>query len=656
MLWLDVAKGFCMLSVMAGHLSNTAINRVVFAYHLTVFFILAGYTLKTDLTTESLAKRFRSLMVPYFITCACIVAMNVVNLVVFDGVTAMGTITKSVAKNLLISFMASGTRTNFGTIEIGSMIGAIWFLPAMFFAVVTAQLLLKALPVKRDRYLIGGLLSVLSHISAQFLWLPFSIQAGIFVAPFLLLGYDLRQCNLLEKLRWPHVLLCLGLFLVGILGGWTKIYFVTTTVSDLLISTVVTLCASGAVIYLSKKVENCRFLGWIGKNSIYFLCIHAFDIAVMGRWFKACLGLVGLKYTFLAKFLIRLVFALAVTGLLLLRKKLPKRERSGSQRDPALDVAKGLLISLMLLGHFTMDASLRKIIYSFHMAAFIFYSGYCYRSGRPLGKYLLKAIRSSLIPYLVFGVFYVLLMDLGTKQELKNLLFCMSFSKGIFKTVDSIGPVYFILMLLLTKVIYALLDKLLRGEVWLFGGVLVLSLAGWGLAVCGLWLPWSLDCALYSLIFYYLGAKCKQYNFMDYFHHRPWSYFLLSPIWVYMIYKGSMEIAIRKYGPYGLVIIGAVCACVLLYQLCRYLSGNLPRPILWILCRMGESTLYILIVHRLLNSRINGLLRSWLTPGHLWHTLAMVMTQLLLGTLIALAIAWTKTAFQKLRKDRINNP
>ena len=646
-LWLDVAKGICMLSVMAGHLSNTPINRVVFAYHLTVFFILSGYTLKVDLTTEGLSKRFRSLMVPYFITCVCIVAMDTVNLVVLDGVTGMGTITKSIAKNLLISFMASGTRTNFGTIEIGSMIGAIWFLPAMFFAVITAQLLLKTISCRRSRYLTGCLLAVLSHISAQFLWLPFSIQAGIFVAPILLLGYDLRRSDLLEKLRLPQFFLCLGVFLIGIAGGLTKIYFVTTTVTDLILSSVVTLCAAGCVIFLSKKLEKSRFFGWIGRNSIYFLCIHAFDIAVMGRWFKGGLGLIGIEYTIVAKLLIRLVFAISVTSLLLLWKKRPARQHTLSQRDPALDIAKGLLISLMLLGHFTMDASLRKIIYSFHMAAFIFYSGYCYRSGRPLGQYLLKAIRSSLVPYLVFGIFYVLLMDLGTEQELKNLLFGMSFSKEKFKTIDSIGPVYFILMLLLTKVIYAVLDKLLHREVWLFGGVLVLSVAGVDLAMRGLWLPWSLDCALYSLMFYYLGAKCKEYGFMDWFLQRPWTYFLLSPIWVYMIFKGGMEIAMRRYDAYGMVIIGAVCACVLLYQLCRYLSSQMPRPIVWIFCRLGESTLYILIVHRLLNSRINDLLCRWLTPGYLWHTAAMVLTQLLLGTVISLTIAAVKRLFKK---------
>lgn len=642
--WIDVAKGICMLSVMAGHLSNTPINRVVFAYHLTVFFLLSGYTLKEDLSAESLQKRFRALMTPYFITCACITAMDVVNLVVLDGVTNMNTITATIARDLLRSFMASGTRTNFGTLELGSMIGAIWFLPAMFFAAVTAQLLLRHIPSRQNRYLASGVLAVLSHISAQFLWLPFSIQAGVFVAPFLLLGYDLRRTDWMDRLRLPQATLCLGIFLVGITRGLTKIYFVTTTVSDLILSTVVTLAASGFVLYLSKKLEKSRFLRWIGKNSIYFLCIHSFDIAVMGRWFQGGLALFGIAYHPIVKFGIRLVFASAVTALLLLWKKRPQKAAAPtlSQRDVSLDIAKGLLIALMLLGHFTVHRSLRGIIYSFHMVAFVFYSGYCFRSGRPLGQTVLRLARGFLLPYAVFGLFYIILMDLGTEQELKNLLFSMSFSKEHFTDIDSIGPVYFILLLFLTRLISALLDRLIPQKSWRYAAVLALSLLGVELGQRGHWLPWSLDCALYCLIFYWAGVLCKERKILDNLLHRPWCYFLLSPVWVYMIYRGGMEVATRKYETYGTVVLGAICGCILLYQLCHYLKDALPRWISRLLCLLGENTLYILIVHRLLNSRCNRLFSRWLTPGYLWHTLAMISTQLLLGLAIGLLLSAVK--------------
>lgn len=47
--WVDVAKGICMLSVIAGHLGVQKLDRIVFSYHLTVFFLLSGYTMKENL-------------------------------------------------------------------------------------------------------------------------------------------------------------------------------------------------------------------------------------------------------------------------------------------------------------------------------------------------------------------------------------------------------------------------------------------------------------------------------------------------------------------------------------------------------------------------------------------------------------------------------
>lgn len=78
-LWIDVAKGICMLSVIVGHLGISWINKIVFSYHLTVFFFLSGYTLKKNLSAENAHKRFHGLMLPYFVTCATILIMDLFN-------------------------------------------------------------------------------------------------------------------------------------------------------------------------------------------------------------------------------------------------------------------------------------------------------------------------------------------------------------------------------------------------------------------------------------------------------------------------------------------------------------------------------------------------------------------------------------------------
>lgn len=181
-LWIDVAKGICMISVIAGHLGVTEINKIVFSYHLTVFFILSGYTLKNNLTVETLSKKFKKLMLPYFVTCIAITLMDVFNSIFLKGISDFVSITALIAYDLRRSFFASGSVTTFGNIEVGGRIGAIWYLPATFFAILVAQLLLKYVADRKARYAMAIPLALISCISGGSSGCP-----SVFSLPFWLL-------------------------------------------------------------------------------------------------------------------------------------------------------------------------------------------------------------------------------------------------------------------------------------------------------------------------------------------------------------------------------------------------------------------------------------------------------------------------------------
>lgn len=639
--WIDVAKGICMISVIAGHMGVEAVNRVVFAYHLTVFFILSGYTLKNNLSRDNLNNRFKSLMVPYFMTCFAVTIMDVINLIVIEHVTDNIMLTKKVADDLLRSFMASGTVTEFTGIDVCGRIGAIWFLPATFFAVVFTQILLKYLSSRTIRYCISILIALLAHISAGFIWFPFSLQAGMFAAPLVLLGYDLREFDALEKLNWRKTLVYLCVFIVGILSDKTRIYYVTASMPDIIISPICALAASGCVFYISQKLERCKSLAWIGRNSIYFLCIHLFEMETMGRWFRKLIAAVGIKYNAGVMFVVKFIFIAGVTAVILFLKTRQKHQISLQvsetiNRDLALDIAKAVLIVLMLVGHFTVDINFRKIVYSFHMVAFVFYSGYCFKPEACLNmkRALKNLVKSFLVPYGIFSVIYVLTKHMGIKIELQNLICGISFAKKLFIGYQSIGPMYFVLLLFLVRVIYLFVERFVPRELEKSMIILIFSAMGQFLGEHGYWLPWSLDCALYALIFYHLGYYFRKYGVMEFLCNHFYYYFALSCIWVYMIYKGSMEIAIRHYGTYGVVILGAISASVLLYVLCRYLYNTLEKNYIKLFSQIGRNTVYILIVHAALGGNIGNFVANYLAQGHVYYTVAMVAIQILLGIAI----------------------
>ncbi len=102
------------------------------------------------------------------------------------------------------------------------------------------------------------------------------------------------------------------------------------------------------------------------------------------------------------------------------------------KRDYLFDNYKALLIILVVVGHFVEVASednsflyaLKWIIFSFHMPAFIFISGYFSRKKYSLGKLIQKL----LVPYLIFELLYYLLYTYVVHKDTELYLLYPKFS------------------------------------------------------------------------------------------------------------------------------------------------------------------------------------------------------------------------------------
>ena len=107
-------------------------------------------------------------------------------------------------------------------------------------------------------------------------------------------------------------------------------------------------------------------------------------------------------------------------------------------------------------------------------------------------------------------------------------------------------------------------------------------------------------------------------------------YFILTPIWVFMIYSGSMEIAVRNYGQYGLVILGALAGVLLIYKLSVYICDELPI-VKEVLRLTGESSMIIIIVHTLLNGKIHNLVSCRFDNAYIPFLVSAVLLQIVLA-------------------------
>ncbi|WP_207662353.1 acyltransferase family protein [Coprococcus comes] len=46
--YIDIAKGIAMICIILGHMGNANINRVVFTFHVPIFFFITGYFIRIN--------------------------------------------------------------------------------------------------------------------------------------------------------------------------------------------------------------------------------------------------------------------------------------------------------------------------------------------------------------------------------------------------------------------------------------------------------------------------------------------------------------------------------------------------------------------------------------------------------------------------------
>lgn len=171
-----------------------------------------------------------------------------------------------------------------------------------------------------------------------------------------------------------------------------------------------------------------------------------------------------------------------------------------------LDMAKGYGILLVILGHIVVEEPYHSLIYSFHMPLFFFLSGIVYRSDVGFVPFVKKKAKSLLLPYLFLGlllaVWGVLIETMKSGFQLQTVLGEL---EGLIVQRQWTSA-WFLPCLFLTSVIYHLLRRTIRKK-----SVLVLLLCAVSVAMrlyyryVGVILPWNLDRALASLIFFGAG-------------------------------------------------------------------------------------------------------------------------------------------------------
>ena len=195
--YIDVVRGIAMLSIIAGHMGNNLIMRIVFTFHVPVFFLISGlfYTEKKGKTRNSII----NLIKPYIFTVICVIVLDCIKAIVqnwaeFKQVDIMSGIHVAL-KDLIAGLYGSGSRVDFLNFNL-TAIGAIWFYLALIWALVFCKAILYTVNAITESsrfrvfsmYMLAILLWLIGFFSAKAIWLPVSVQAGCSAVIFMIIG------------------------------------------------------------------------------------------------------------------------------------------------------------------------------------------------------------------------------------------------------------------------------------------------------------------------------------------------------------------------------------------------------------------------------------------------------------------------------------
>lgn len=280
--YIDIARGIVILCIILGHFGIYEVNRVVYTFHVPIFYIITGYFLSKKYEVKPFIKdKVRTLLVPYAITCVLIVCVGAI------FATLLGKTVVETAKYwILASIYGSGV--NYTEPFVIHSIGGIWFLLACFWGNIFLRISLEIR--KRYRLLFVIALFVIGYgTTVHCFWFPFSIQAGCCATLFMYIGYLARRskeiyANLPKEVKRASVIFAFIIWLAFI-KNYEYFWLVENYFGRGVIDIFGSVCACFCVIMISKYIENhskvlTEFLAYIGKYSLIVLCVHIIELNV----------------------------------------------------------------------------------------------------------------------------------------------------------------------------------------------------------------------------------------------------------------------------------------------------------------------------------------------------------------------------------------
>lgn len=272
--WIDVAKGLCIILVVFGHCITREgagkvvfLNRLIYSFHMPLFFMLSGINLKTDIPfMEFIKKRITRVLLPmYGFMIGYNICMAFIS--IFNG-NYTHYIAQIDAAAILKSILCLRT----------SLIVNWWFLPALF----TAQILLfiiDKIPIvilKIATFVIGFLLCMLNYHKMNIAF-PFFLETAALALPFLAIGFYGKELFY----RWERFsgfiiagLIWAACIVISVKCGYGAVNMLNGNIHNPFLFFAGGLSGSYIAVYFAKKTQGLSLFQKLGRETLWIYGIH----------------------------------------------------------------------------------------------------------------------------------------------------------------------------------------------------------------------------------------------------------------------------------------------------------------------------------------------------------------------------------------------
>lgn len=274
--YIDITKGFAIFFIVLGHAIVHSLNshfafNIIYSFHVPLFFIMSGFTFESINKNffHFLKNKIIRILIPYFIwSVLFLIPYYIFGKGVDEAFGNTGT----------FNFVDNIYSIIYG-VGVNSLLKQntpLWFLPALFTMEFIFYFLCK-FKLKRSHAIICIsllLLSIISYKNITYVF-PFGFNTFLNLGIFFYVGYLMKKFNWIDK-YYSKKFLFFVFFIVGIIFSiindsvscvdyyYGNIYFFYITGFSL----------SLFVIFISKYINKCKIMEYIGRNTMSILIFH----------------------------------------------------------------------------------------------------------------------------------------------------------------------------------------------------------------------------------------------------------------------------------------------------------------------------------------------------------------------------------------------